>query len=43
MVRVFINGREVSKNDLQQYEIKSESVKRIFLEKIAVKGQKKAG
>lgn len=34
MVRVFIGGKEVRKEDLGKYEIKSERVKRILAEKI---------
>lgn len=32
MTRVFINGKEIRKEDLGKYEIKSENVKRIIRE-----------
>ena len=35
MTRVFIGGKEVCKEDLGKYEIKSEKVKRILAEKIS--------
>lgn len=34
MLRVFINGQEVRREDLSKYEIKSEDVKRILAEKV---------
>lgn len=34
VVRVFIDGKEVRKEDLGSYEIKNEHVKRIFAEAI---------
>lgn len=34
MTRAFIGGKEVRKEDLGKYEIKSEKVKRILAEKI---------
>lgn len=33
MTRVFVNGKEVTKEDLYTYEIKSESIKNIFAAK----------
>lgn len=34
MTRIFIGGKEVRKEDLGKYEIKSEKVKRILLSKL---------
>lgn len=43
MTRIFINGKEVRRNNLSQYEIKSEDVKRIFSEKLSNSGKRQAG
>ena len=34
MVRVYINGREVRREDLKKYEVKSEVLQRIISDKI---------
>lgn len=41
MVRVYVNGVEVKKEDLEKIEIKSETVKRILADKVSDK--KKVG
>lgn len=43
MTRIFINGREVRRDDLDKYEIKSEDVKRILSEKISNSIRKEVG
>lgn len=43
MVRIFINGQEVHKEDLSKYEIKSEDVKRILLGNLPKANKKQTG
>ena len=42
MTRVIINGKEVDKKDVEHIEIKKESTKRIFAEKVYKEGKKGA-
>lgn len=39
MTRVYIGGKRVTKEELENYEIRSEKVKRILAEKIKEKGR----
>lgn len=43
MTRIFVNGKEVRREDLGKYEIESEDVKRILSEKLSESNERQAG